>query len=118
MANVIRTQFQGKDGRLNIDKGILTLYGGSAPIKWDIRNREVVPLLREFLNTAYAQNKAPTKTVLHRTNKNSFAWGTDSNLGVAVLERWDLTSGILKTLHPNTEHTKDILSAMVRANVK
>ena len=114
MANVIRAQFQGKDGRLNIDKGILTLYGGSAPVKWDIRNREVVPLLREFLNTAYAQGKVPTRGIVHKTPKNTFAWGVIGDL----VERYNLVKDSTTFLLPNTKHTKDILSAMVRANVK
>lgn len=114
MANVIRAQFQNQDVRLNIDKGILTFYGKGKPVKLDIRNRKVVPLLREFLNTAYSLSKVPTKGIVHKTPKNTFAWGVMTNL----VERYDLVKDNLTFLLPHTEHTKAILSAMVRANVK
>jgi len=113
MTNVIRTSFQGKDGYLNITKGILTLYGGSKPVKWDITKQETTELLREFMNTAYLNGKLPSKGLYHRTNKNSFIWGVEKT----TLERWNLTKNTFETLKPNTDFTKAVLSAMVRANV-
>ncbi len=112
MANVIRAQFQGKDGRLNIDKGILTLYGGSKPVKWDITKRETTELLREFLNAALDRGQGPNFSLFHATNKNSFKWDPNG------LSRVNFTTDVFSWLLPNTKHTKDILSAMVRANVK
>lgn len=116
MTNVIRTRFQGKDGYLNITKGILTLYGGSAPVKWDITKRETTELLREFLNTAYAAGKHPTKVLALATDKNLFEWVDNVKRGWAV-GRWNLVKDTYSILKPNTDHTKAILSAMVRANV-
>jgi len=111
MTNVIRTRFQGKDGYLNISKGILTLYGGSKPVKWDITKRETTHLLREFLNTALKRGQGVKFKLFHEINKNSFNW--DSN----GLSRVDYTKDIFSWLYPDTDHTKAILSAMVRANV-
>jgi hypothetical protein len=117
MANVIRTQFQGKDGRLNIDTGILTLYGGSAPVKWDITKRETTQLLRDFLNAAYSKGKHPNKILVLITNKNVFEWAENVKRGWKVC-RWNLVEDTYSVMRPNIQNTKEILSAMVRANVK
>jgi hypothetical protein len=114
MANVIRAQFQNQDGRLNIDKGVLTFYGGDKPVKWDITKRETTELLREFLSTAYSLGKLPSRGIVHKTPKNSFGW----NVTTPFVERYNLQNEKHYTLLPGTKHTKDILSAMVRANVK
>jgi len=117
MANVIRTRFQGKDGYLNIDKGVLTLYGGSKPAKWDITKRENTKLLREFLNTAYAAGKGPSLgSLFHATLKNKFRWTFNDDMNLVM--RFDKSKQVTTGLFPNTDHTKAILSAMVRANVK
>lgn len=117
MANVIRAQFQNQDGRLNIDKGVLTFYGGDKPVKWDITKRETTELLREFLSTAYSLGKLPSKGLYHETPHNRFAW-YKTNTGTAAVIRRNHTEHKTAELSPNTEHTKAILSAMVRANVK
>jgi hypothetical protein len=118
MANVIRAHFQGKSGYLNITKGILTLYGGSKPVKWDITKRETTELLREFLNKAHAEGKFPSMNLHHNTGNNAFIWGTRPGTKKVILQRWDLNNLKMANLKPNTEFTKQILSAMVRANVK
>jgi hypothetical protein len=117
MANVIRAQFQGKDGRLNIDKGILTFYGGDKPVKWDITKRETTELLREFLNSALVADKRPTEFLIHITPNNNFHWASGEVTG-PVLARRRRGSPKWEALNPNTNHTKAILSAMVRANVE
>ncbi len=116
MANVIRAPFQGLDGRLNIDKGILTLYGHKQPMKWDITKKETTKLLREFLNTAYQKGKGPSQFIQYTTAKNKFYFG--EGVRGAFLQRLDFTTNTISSLKPNTGFTKSILSAMVRANVK
>jgi hypothetical protein len=117
MANVIRVTYEGFDGRLNIDKGVLTLYGGKSPTKWDITKKENTNLLREFLNTAYAKGKHPSKILIKGTGKNLFEWVFYAEKGW-VLGRWNIKADTYSVLKPDTEFTKKVLSALVRANVK
>lgn len=112
MVNTLRTQFQGKDGRLNIDKGILTLYSNKGTERYNAKVTLDLPVVQEFLAKAYQDGKYPSKTLIHETEKNIFLWF------VKGLERWDINKDKPYRLSPNTEHTKKILSAMVRANVK
>jgi hypothetical protein len=116
MANVIRTQFNGFDGRLNIEKGILTLYGKNKTERYNVTVTLDLPVVREFLNTAFKAGKSPTKKLLHNTKLNTFIWA-DDQLG-SYVQRFNRNTGTLVNLQPGTEHTKDILQAMVRANVK
>jgi hypothetical protein len=117
MANVIRVTYEGLDGRLNIDKGVLTLYGGKSPAKWDITKKENTNLLREFLNTAYAKGKHPKRMLLKLTGKNLFTWAYDTEAGWN-LNRYNCSEDCYSVLKPDTEFTKKVLSALVRANVK
>jgi hypothetical protein len=112
MANVIRTQFNGFDGRLNIDKGILTLYGKENTKRYNVTVTLDLPVVREFLAKAYQDGKFPSNVLTHSTAKNKFSWNATG------LERWDIWNDKMYRLSPYTEHTKEILSAMVRANVK
>jgi len=112
MANTIRTQFQGKDGRLNLDKGILTLYGKEKTERYNVKVTLDLPVVREFLAKAYKDGKNPRYIVRHTTAKNKFTW---SQTG---LDRWDFWNDRRYGLSPNTKHTAEVLVAMVRANVK
>jgi hypothetical protein len=112
MVNVVRTQFQGKDARLNINKGILTVYNGEKTKRYNVKVELDLPIIREFLATAYANGKNPSKSLAHKTEKNGFIWDKKG------LTRFDFMKVKVYTLSPNTKHTTEILQAMVRANVK
>jgi hypothetical protein len=112
MTNVLRTQFKNKDSRLNIAKGILTLYSGEKTERYNVKVELDLPVIREFLKTAYANGKYPTKGLSHKAKKNGFIWNKSG------LTRYDFMHSKVYKLSPNTEHTTRILQAMVRANVK
>lgn len=108
----LRAQFQGKKGYMNVKKGILNLYSSSGIERFNIMDSLDLPVVREFLNTALERGQGPKFSLFHSTNKNSFSWNDDK------LSRVNYTTDVFSYLRPGSEHTKDILQAMVRANVK
>lgn len=112
MANVLRTQFFNQDGRLNLDKGILTFYSENEPYRIDVRKTENSIVVMEFLNKALADGKTPSKNLYHETNKNRFLWSKGK------LKRFNVTKNTTENLLPDSEFTKKILLNMVRAYVK
>jgi hypothetical protein len=112
MANTLRTPFQGKDGRLNLDKGILTLYGKDKIERYNVKVTLDLPVVRAFLTKAYSDGKNPCYILRHITDKNKFTWSPTG------LDRWDIWNDRFYSLSANTKHTEDVLLAMVRANVK